>query len=415
MADIRPFPAIRPAKGKEEMIAALPYDVYSRAEAREAVKDRPLSFLRIDRAETQLPEDVDLYDGRVYEKARELLWSMVEQRDFIQDGAPCYYLYELTMNGRSQTGIVACASVDDYLENRIKKHENTRREKEEDRVRHVDVCDAQTGPIFLAYRREETLKRLTAQEKQKEPLFDFVSEDGIRHRGWKISGSEEIAAIRSAFQRMDALYIADGHHRAASAVRVGVKRREEHPGYTGEEEFNYFLSVIFPDDELMIMDYNRVVKDLNGLTPEQFLDRVREVFEVRKLEKAAHPEKKGEVTLFLEDQWYLLTLKPAYENTDPVEGLDVSVLQKQILAPVLGIQDPKTDKRIDFVGGIRGLSELERRVHTDMKAAFAMYPTSIGELFAVADAGLLMPPKSTWFEPKLRSGLFIHSLKDTLF
>ena len=415
MADIRPFPAIRPAKGKEEMIAALPYDVYSRAEAREAVKDRPLSFLRIDRAETQLPEDVDLYDGRVYEKARELLWSMVEQGDFIQDGAPCYDLYELTMNGRSQTGIVACASVDDYLENRIKKHENTRREKEEDRVRHVDVCDAQTGPIFLAYRREETLKRLTAQEKQKEPLFDFVSEDGIRHRGWKISGSEEIAAIRSAFQRMDALYIADGHHRAASAVRVGVKRREEHPGYTGEEEFNYFLSVIFPDDELMIMDYNRVVKDLNGLTPEQFLDRVREVFEVRKLEKAAHPEKKGEVTLFLEDQWYLLTLKPAYENTDPVEGLDVSVLQKQILAPVLGIQDPKTDKRIDFVGGIRGLSELERRVHTDMKAAFAMYPTSIGELFAVADAGLLMPPKSTWFEPKLRSGLFIHSLKDALF
>lgn len=415
MADIRPFPAIRPAKGKEEMIAALPYDVYSRAEAREAVKDRPLSFLRIDRAETQLPEDVDLYDGRVYEKARELLWSMVERGDFVQDGAPCYYLYELTMNGRSQTGIVACASVDDYLENRIKKHENTRREKEEDRVRHVDVCDAQTGPIFLAYRREETLKRLTAQEKQKEPLFDFVSEDGIRHRGWKISGSEEIAAIRSAFQRMDALYIADGHHRAASAVRVGVKRREEHPGYTGEEEFNYFLSVIFPDDELMIMDYNRVVKDLNGLTPEQFLDRVREVFEVRKLEKAAHPEKKGEVTLFLEDQWYLLTLKPAYENTDPVEGLDVSVLQKQILAPVLGIQDPKTDKRIDFVGGIRGLSELERRVHTDMKAAFAMYPTSIGELFAVADAGLLMPPKSTWFEPKLRSGLFIHSLKDTLF
>ena len=196
---------------------------------------------------------------------------------------------------------------------------------------------------------------------------------------------------------------------------MGVKRREEHPGYTGEEEFNYFLSVIFPDDELMIMDYNRVVKDLNGLTPEQFLDRVREVFEVRKLEKAAHPEKKGEVTLFLKDQWYLLTLKPAYENTDPVEGLDVSVLQKQILAPVLGIQDPKTDKRIDFVGGIRGLSELERRVHTDMKAAFAMYPTSIGELFAVADAGLLMPPKSTWFEPKLRSGLFIHSLKDTLF
>ncbi|MGI6000034.1 MAG: DUF1015 domain-containing protein [Candidatus Merdisoma sp.] len=413
MADIRPFPAIRPAAGKEADIAALPYDVYSRAEARRAVEGRPLSFLRIDRAETQLPEDMDLYDSRVYEKAKELLWGMVEGGSLVQDEAPCYYLYELTMNGRSQTGIVACASVDDYLNGVIKKHENTRREKEEDRVRHVDVCDAQTGPIFLAYRSQKALKRLTADEKQKEPLFDFVSEDGIRHRGWKIAGQQELQAIQTAFSGMDSLYIADGHHRAASAVRVGIKRREEHPGYTGDEEFNYFLSVIFPDDELMIMDYNRVVKDLNGLTPEQFLDKVREVYEVRKSDKAVHPQKKGQAALYLESQWYLLALKPQYENDDPVEGLDVSILQKQILDPVLGIRDPKTDKRIDFVGGIRGLSELERRVHTDMKAAFAMYPTSISELFAVADAGRLMPPKSTWFEPKLRSGLFIHSLKET--
>ena len=413
MADIRPFPAIRPAAGKEADIAALPYDVYSRAEARRAVEGRPLSFLRIDRAETQLPEDMDLYDSRVYEKAKELLWRMVEEGSLVQDEAPCYYLYELTMNGRSQTGIVACASVDDYLNGVIKKHENTRREKEEDRVRHVDVCDAQTGPIFLAYRSQKALKRLTADEKQKEPLFDFVSEDGIRHRGWKIAGQQELQAIQTAFSGMDSLYIADGHHRAASAVRVGLKRREEHPGYTGDEEFNYFLSVIFPDDELMIMDYNRVVKDLNGLTPEQFLDKVREVYEVRKSDKAVHPQKKGQAALYLENQWYLLALKPQYENDDPVEGLDVSILQKQILDPVLGIRDPKTDKRIDFVGGIRGLSELERRVHTDMKAAFAMYPTSISELFAVADAGRLMPPKSTWFEPKLRSGLFIHSLKET--
>ena len=413
MADIRPFPAIRPAAGKEADIAALPYDVYSRAEARRAVEGRPLSFLRIDRAETQLPEDMDLYDSRVYEKAKELLWGMVEEGSLVQDEAPCYYLYELTMNGRSQTGIVACASVDDYLNGVIKKHENTRREKEEDRVRHVDVCDAQTGPIFLAYRSQEALKRLTADEKQKEPLFDFVSEDGIRHRGWKIAGQQELQAIQTAFSGMASLYIADGHHRAASAVRVGIKRREEHPGYTGDEEFNYFLSVIFPDDELMIMDYNRVVKDLNGLTPEQFLDKVREVYEVRKSDKAVHPQKKGQAALYLENQWYLLALKPQYENDDPVEGLDVSILQKQILDPVLGIRDPKTDKRIDFVGGIRGLSELERRVHTDMKAAFAMYPTSISELFAVADAGRLMPPKSTWFEPKLRSGLFIHSLKET--
>lgn len=411
MAEIRAFRGIRPAAGKEADIAALPYDVYNREEARKAVEGKPLTFLRIDRAETQLSEETDIYAPEVYQKAKELLWGMVENGDFVQDDKPCYYLYELTMNGRSQTGIVACASIDDYLNGMIKKHENTRREKEEDRVRHVDICDAQTGPIFLAYRNQESLKKIVADVKVGTVLFDFTSEDGIRHRGWKIADTEKISAIYEAFHQMNALYIADGHHRAASAVRVGVKRREEHPGYTGEEEFNYFLSVIFPDDELMIMDYNRVVRDLNGLTPEEFLSGIKKVFDVETLDKAEHPKRKGQVTLFLEDKWYLLTLKPEYENCDPVEGLDVSILQKQILEPVLGIQDPKTDKRIDFVGGIRGLSELERRVHTDMKAAFAMYPTSIGELFAVADAGLLMPPKSTWFEPKLRSGLFIHALK----
>lgn len=411
MAEIRAFRGIRPAAGKEADIAALPYDVYNREEARKDVEGKPLTFLRIDRAETQLSEETDIYAPEVYQKAKELLWGMVENGDFVQDDKPCYYLYELTMNGRSQTGIVACASIDDYLNGMIKKHENTRREKEEDRVRHVDICDAQTGPIFLAYRNQESLKKIVADVKTGAALFDFTSEDGIRHRGWKIADTEKISAIYEAFHQMNALYIADGHHRAASAVRVGVKRREEHPGYTGEEEFNYFLSVIFPDDELMIMDYNRVVRELNGLTPEEFLSGIKKVFDVEKLDKAEHPKRKGQVTLFLEDKWYLLTLKSEYENCDPVEGLDVSILQKQILEPVLGIQDPKTDKRIDFVGGIRGLSELERRVHTDMKAAFAMYPTSIGELFAVADAGLLMPPKSTWFEPKLRSGLFIHALK----
>lgn len=411
MAEIRAFRGIRPAAGKEADIAALPYDVYNREEARKAVEGKPLTFLRIDRAETQLSEETDIYAPEVYQKAKELLWGMVENGDFVQDDKPCYYLYELTMNGRSQTGIVACASIDDYLNGMIKKHENTRREKEEDRVRHVDICDAQTGPIFLAYRNQESLKKIVVDVKTGAALFDFTSEDGIRHRGWKIADTEKISAIYEAFHQMNALYIADGHHRAASAVRVGVKRREEHPGYTGEEEFNYFLSVIFPDDELMIMDYNRVVRDLNGLTPEEFLSGIKKVFDVETLDKAEHPKRKGQVTLFLEDKWYLLTLKPEYGNCDPVEGLDVSILQKQILEPVLGIQDPKTDKRIDFVGGIRGLSELERRVHTDMKAAFAMYPTSIGELFAVADAGLLMPPKSTWFEPKLRSGLFIHALK----
>ena len=411
MVRIRPFRAVRPAKGKEAEIAALPYDVYSRGEAKKAVEGRPLSFLRIDRAETQLPGDVDTGDEWGYEKAKDLLEEMKERGDFVQDAVSCCYLYELTMEGRSQTGIVACASIDDYLEGRIKKHENTRREKEEDRVRHVDVCSTQTGPIFLAYRNRPELKALTEEEKKKEPLFSFVSEDGIGHRGWLISDEKALGCIREIFEGMDAVYIADGHHRAASAVRTGLKRRESHPGYTGEEEFNYFLSVLFPDDELMIMDYNRVVRDLNGLSAEEFLERAEKVFEVEKLEGRKAPKKKGEIALFLSEQWYLLTLRPEYVREDPVEGLDVSVLQRELLGPVLGIGDPRTDERIDFVGGIRGLEELERRVHTDMELAFAMYPTSIGELFAVADAGLLMPPKSTWFEPKLRSGLFLHTIE----
>ncbi len=411
MVKIRPFRAIRPAKGKEEEIAALPYDVYSREEAKQAVEGRPLSFLRIDRAETQLPGDVDACDEKVYQKAKELLEEMEGRGDFVQDPVPCCYLYELTMNGRSQTGIAACASIDDYLEGRIKKHENTRREKEEDRVRHVDVCSTQTGPIFLAYRNRPELKALTEEEKKKEPLFSFVSEDGIGHKGWMISNGDVLRRIGEIFFSMDAVYIADGHHRAASAVRAGLKRREAHPDYTGEEEFNYFLSVLFPDDELMIMDYNRVVRDLNGLSAEEFLKRTEKVFRVEKLEGPRHPEKKGETALFLSGQWYLLTLRPEYESEDPVEGLDVSVLQRELLGPVLGIGDPRTDERIDFVGGVRGLKELEHRVHTDMELAFAMYPTSIGELFAVADAGLLMPPKSTWFEPKLRSGLFLHAIE----
>ncbi len=410
MVRIRPFKGIRPAKGKEAFVAALPYDVYSRLEAKKAVEGHPLSFLRIDRAETQMDDSVDTCDPRVYEKARELLREMESRGDFVQDETPSCYLYELTMDGRSQTGIVACASIDDYLEGRIKKHENTRREKEEDRFRHVDVCDTQTGPIFLAYRNQPELKRLIEREKRQEPLFSFMAEDGIGHRGWRISDSHIIQCMQEAFKAMDAVYIADGHHRAASAVRVGLKRREEHPNYTGDEEFNYFLSVLFPDDELMIMDYNRVVRDLNGLSPEEFLKKTEKVFTVEQLKGPAHPKKKGEITLFLSEQWYLLTLRPEYAREDPVEGLDVSILQRELLEPVLGIGDPRTDKRIDFVGGIRGLRELERRVHTDMKAAFAMYPTSIGELFAVADAGLLMPPKSTWFEPKLRSGLFLHKL-----
>ncbi len=412
MADVRPFCAVRPAKGREAEIAALPYDVYSREEARHAVEGKPLSFLRIDRAETSFPEGTSPYDPRVYQKAGELLQGMLDRGEMIQDKEAAYYIYELTMDGRSQTGIAACASVDDYLSGRIKKHENTRKEKEEDRIRHVEACHAQTGPIFLACRSDSRLKALTEGIKKRQPDFDFTAEDSVRHRGWRTEGKNEVEEIREAFLKMDALYIADGHHRAASAVRAALKKRQEHPEYTGEEAFNFVLSVIFPDDELRILDYNRVVRDLNGLSEEEFLAKTAEAFEIRKLPGAEHPKKKGEITLLLGKQWYLLTKKDCPDSEDPVESLDVSVLQREILDPVLGIEDPKTDKRIDFVGGIRGLSELEKRTENGMAAAFTMYPTSIQELFDVADAGKLMPPKSTWFEPKLRSGLYLHLLAD---
>lgn len=410
MAIIRPFAGIRPCREKAAKIAALPYDVYSRKEAKEVVEKNPDSFLKIDRAETQFEDSVSTYDNRVYQRARDTLWDMVEKGDFVRDEAPCYYIYELTMEGRVQTGIVACASIDDYLKGVIKKHENTRAEKEADRICHVDSCNAQTGPIFLTYRADDVISGIVNEKKQEAPLYDFVSEDGIRHRVFLIDDLQQINTLQESFAKIGKIYIADGHHRAASAVKVGLKRRKEHPDYTGREEFNYFLSVLFPDEELMIMDYNRVVRDLNGLDTAGFLEKVKGIFDVVKLEGRRKPEKKGQVSMFLEGSWYGLSIKEQDKSGDPVEGLDVSLLQNLLFSPVLGIKDPKTDPRIDFVGGIRGLEELERRVSKDATAAFAMYPTSIGELFAVADAGKLMPPKSTWFEPKLRSGLFIHEI-----
>ena len=413
MATIRPFRAIRPIPDKAAVIAALPYDVYNRQEAKEAVKGNPDSFLNIDRAETQFDDSVDTYAECVYEKAHDLLWEKIAKGDFLREDAPCYYIYELTMEGRVQTGIVACASIDDYEHQVIKKHENTRADKEADRIHHVDSCNAQTGPIFLAYRANAVIREIVAKTKQQAAVYDFTSEDGIRHRVWVISEADDINAIRASFDSIGEIYIADGHHRAASAVKVGLKRRAEHPDYDGSEEFNYFLSVLFPDEELMIMDYNRVIKDLNGLSADAFLAKVQEIFDVRPVERTDRkPGKKGNFSMYLEGNWYLCTIRETDRSTDPVKGLDVSLLQELLLAPVLGIGDPKTDKCIDFVGGIRGLDELERRcsVDGDCVCAFAMYPTDIQELFAVADAGLLMPPKSTWFEPKLRSGLFIHEI-----
>lgn len=410
MARIRPFQCIRPREDLADKIAALPYDVYNRQEAKEAVAGNTLSFLNIDRAETQFEDSVDMYADCVYEKAHDLLWGMVKDGSFVSDTDRAYYIYKLTMDGRSQTGIVACASIDDYQNQVIKKHENTRADKETDRIRHVDTCEAQTGPIFLAYRSCQTINEVVSEKMKETALYDFVSEDGIGHAVWKIQEEDKVSILENAFAQMDSIYIADGHHRAASAVKVGLKRREACPGATGEEEFNFFLSVLFPDDQLMIMDYNRVVKDLNGNSKEGFLGKIAEKFDMEEVAEAYKPDKKGSVGMYLEGQWYKLAAKSEITSDDPVEGLDVSILQKEVLTPILGIGDPKTDKRIDFVGGIRGLKELERRADSDMKVAFSMYPTSIEELFDVADASLLMPPKSTWFEPKLRSGLFIHSL-----
>lgn len=411
MAVIRPFQAVRPAEQVADRVAALPYDVYNREEAKTETAREPLSFLCIDRAETQLSDAIDTYAPEVYAKAKDIFEARVQDGTFITDTENAYYIYQLEMDGRTQTGIVACASVDDYVEGRIKKHENTREEKEQDRIRHVDTLSAQTGPIFLAYRSKQEINEIVnATMMREEPLYDFTATDGVAHRVWKIAGSD-VERLQSAFAQINEIYIADGHHRAASAVKVGLKRRQENPNYDGTEEFNFFLSVLFPDDQLMIMDYNRCVKDLNGLSEEQFISKVEEHFTVTKLPGAAHPQKKGEVTMYLDGTWYrLLADEELLGITDAVDSLDVSLLQDYLLQPVLGIVDARTDNRIDFVGGIRGLEELVRRAEEDMKVSFAMYPTSIGELFAVADAGRLMPPKSTWFEPKLRSGLFIHRI-----
>lgn len=413
MADIIPFQAIRPRADLADRIAALPYDVYSRQEAAEAVKGDDYTFLRIDRPETQFPSDYDMYAPEVYEKARKMLDQMIEDGFFLQEKRRAYYVYELVMDGRSQVGIGACASVDDYDSRVIKKHENTRADKEADRIRHVDVCSAQTGPIFLAYRRQEEIEREVRRAMEAPPVYDFTADDGITHRIWVIDEEEAVERIRLAFQKVDSIYIADGHHRCASAVNVSKKRRAAFPDYTGQEEFNFFLSVLFPDDQLMIMDYNRVVKPGEDFDEKAFFSALEKTFQVQKLGKEPyHPQKKGEIGMYYADSWYRLTINSECYKGDPVEDLDVAILQRYLLEPAFGIKDPKTDERIDFVGGIRGLTELERRVHTDAKVAFAMYPTDIHELFAVSDAGRLMPPKSTWFEPKLRSGLLIHRIEE---
>lgn len=414
MSIIRPFKGYRPTQELCSKVAALPYDVMTSDEAREMVKDNPYSFLHIDKAEIDLPKDTDHYSDVVYQKAKDNLWNMVKDGIYIQDKKPVLYIYQLTMNGKSQTGLVACTSIDEYIENKIKKHELTRADKEEDRIRHVDTCNANTGPIFLTYKNKENIDKIINKAIEKEPIYDFTAEDGIKHTVWLIDNDEVINSLISEFKFIPALYIADGHHRNASAVKVGLKRRQENPNYTGDEEFNYYLSVIFPDNQLYIMDYNRVVKDLNGLSKDEFIAKVSEKFDVAEYNgnDCYKPSEKHTFGMYLDKKWYSLKAKDAIvDENDTVACLDVSILQKELLSPILGIGDPRTDKRIDFVGGIRGLKELEKRVDSGkMKVAFSMYPTTMEQLMNIADDNKIMPPKSTWFEPKLRSGIFVHEL-----
>lgn len=411
---VRPFKAVRPSKERADKVAALPYDVMDSDEAREMVKDNPYSFLHVDKAEIDLPREMDQYDDQVYAKAKANIDKFLEEGTFIRDAKPNFYIYRLIMGDIEETGIVGAASVDDYMEDRIKKHEFTREAKERDRIRHVDTTNANTGPIFLTYPEKAEISALVNEWTAKTPEYDFTAEDGVRHTVWVVDEDSAIETIQKAFDEIPALYIADGHHRAASAVKVGKMRRDANPSYTGEEEFNYFLSVIFPSNQLKIMDYNRILKDLNGMTEEELLAKLSETFEVEeyKGEGQYRPEKKHTYGLYLPGKWYKLTAKPEIlQDTDVLKSLDVSVLSENVLAPIFDIKDQRTSERIDFVGGIRGLGELEKRVNEDgFAAAIALYPTDIEDLMKIADSGRVMPPKSTWFEPKLRSGLFLHEL-----
>lgn len=412
MIKVKPFCALRPTEALVDKCAALPYDVMSSNEAREMVVGNPYSFLRVDRAEINLEKGIDIYSEIVYKTARDTLSAYEKDGIYINDNERKFYFYRQIMGEQSQTGIVGCASVDDYLENRIKKHEFTREDKEIDRINHVDTCSAHTGPIFLCYKESDDLDEIIERETKNAPIYDFVSEDGIRHTVWQTSSRQVDEKIEESFKALEALYIADGHHRCASAVKVGLKRREANKGYTGNEEFNYFLSVIFPSKTLKILDYNRLLKDLNGHGVDSFLKTVEEkVGKITKCEgkEPYRPQKKHEVGIYVGNEWYKLEFYPELCKSErPSERLDCAILQKNLLSAILDIDDPRTSKRIDFAGGIRGLDYLVKRCQEDMVMAISMYPTSLEDLMAVADSGDVMPPKSTWFEPKLRSGILIH-------
>ncbi len=412
MAVFKTFKAFRPVADKAGLIASKPYDVLNSEEAREEAKGNSLTFLHVGKPEIDLDPSIDLHDASVYAKGRENLMKLINDGNLVEDSEPYIYVYAQTMNGRTQYGLVGCASVDDYWNDVIKKHEKTRKDKEEDRCEHVRITNAHTGPIFLTYRDLNSIDEIVSEVIKNTPDNDHVAADGIRHQSWVIKDADLNAKITKILSDVDYFYVADGHHRSAAASIVGRERQQANPNHTGNEEYNFFLAVLFPASQLYIMDYNRLVKDLNGLSKEEFLEKLTEFFSIEVKDSAYKPTKKGEVGMYLDNKWYCLNFHSKLMDTnDPVEKLDVALLQKHILTPYLGIDDPRTSKRIDFVGGIRGLEELEKRVNSgEMQIAFAMYATSIEELMAIADAGQIMPPKSTWFEPKLRDGLFVHFL-----
>jgi uncharacterized protein (DUF1015 family) len=411
MSIIKPFKAVRPKHGLAEQIVALPYDVMNSAEARAMAEGKPNSFLHVSRAEIDLPESVDEHSQQVYDKARDNFKQMMADGVLVQDEQPYLYIYAQVMHGRKQLGLVASSSVKDYFNDVIKKHEFTRPEKEQDRIHHMEPLQAHVGPIFLTYRAHSGIDQIINNHITfNEPEYDVTTEDGIQHTVWVIDNPETIHQLVDLFEsEVPFTYIADGHHRTASAAKVGLKMKQNNIAHSGNEEYNFFLSVLFPDNQLAIMDYNRLVKDLNGLTPETFIEKLRENYEVSTLPEAASPQHLHQVTMYLGKQWYLLTSKPGTYTNDPIGVLDITILQNHVLEPLLGIRDQRTDKRIDFVGGIRGLSGLQKRVDSgEMAVAFAMFPVSIGQLMNIADSGNVMPPKSTWFEPKLRDGFFSH-------
>lgn len=411
MAVFRPFRAVRPAAELAAEVVSLPYDVMNREEATEMAEGKPHSYLHICRSEIDMPWEDDIYAQSVYVMAKDNLAKFLREGVFIREDKPVFYVYRQTMNGRSQTGFVGCASIDEYLNGTIKKHELTRPEKEQDRINQFDHCNGNTEPVFFAYKDKPELAAILARVTAGEPLFDFVDEYGVGHALWVVDDDATKEEITAAFDaKVDNMYIADGHHRSASAVKVALMRRADNPDFTGEEEFNFFMACVFPDTDVAILDYNRVVTDLNGYTEAEFLEKIGGKFEVEKYGDGKYrPQELHEFGMYLGDTWYRLKAKEgSFDESHPIDALDVSILQNNLLSPVLGIGDARTDNRIDFVGGIRGLGELEKRVKKGCAVAFAMYPVSIDQLIKVADAGMLMPPKSTWFEPKLGSGLFIH-------